>query len=75
MEKTKVGRNHDVHSATSDYNNDDDIKRPSYNGPYDFFDDEWDDEDLVEEYFSKKKSRVRKQNRNVYKDNRYNEEW
>ncbi len=38
--------------------------------------EDWDDEDVVEEYFSKRKSRVRKQNKSFGKNyNKYDEEW
>jgi len=39
------------------------------------FYEDWDDEDLVEEYFSKRKSRVRRQNKSFDKSNKYDEEW
>ena len=74
MERVKVGKNYNVYSADSS-SKDENLKSPPYNH-YDFIDEEWEDEDLVEEYFSKKKSRVRKQNKNVEKSSdRHNEEW
>ena len=74
MEKIKVGRNYNAYSADSS-SKDETLESPTYNY-YDFIDEEWDDEDIVEEYFSKKKSRVRKQNKSVEKNiNKYNEEW
>ncbi len=39
-------------------------------------DDDWMDEYVVEEYFSKRKSRIRKQRKRVSKNyNKYDEEW
>ena len=48
MEKIKVGRNYNAYSADSS-SKDETLESPTYNY-YDFIDEEWDDEDIVEEY-------------------------
>ena len=70
MEKSKVNKM--AANSENETVNDTEKNNNFNSNPY----EEWDDEEAVEEYFSKRKSRVRKQNKGFDRSyNKYDEEW